>query len=330
MISALTWVPKGMAAQNPQKFTMTEEEFAQITNQINDEVTSAQLGLSAAQEEEEMLKTEEVVDDELAKYDLDNYDEEEGMTGIPVFGSSKGLTYHQSNNEDPYIVMKDPEEDDKELMEEMEILPTDNLLLACRTEDDISHLEVYVYEQEQDNLYVHHDIMLPSFPICVEWMNFGKNETMNGNMVAIGTFEPEIEIWNLDTIDTMYPTMILGQESKKLSAKEKLLAKKKSKKSAQATVDPERHLSAVTCLSWNKTHRQLLLSGSADTTVKLWDLSLEKAVHSYHHHTDKVVSLAWHPTEATLRGRLVSSGGVGPASWLPFRAIWKSNDGGNR
>lgn len=49
---------------------------------------------------------------------------------------------------------------------------SDNLLLGCKTEDDVSYLEVYVYEEEEDNLYVHHDIMLPSFPLCLEWLDF--------------------------------------------------------------------------------------------------------------------------------------------------------------
>ena len=55
--------------------------------------------------------------------------------------------------------------------EELQILPTDNLLLVGKVEDDIAHLEVYVYEDESDNLYVHHDIMLPAIPLCLEWLD---------------------------------------------------------------------------------------------------------------------------------------------------------------
>jgi periodic tryptophan protein 1 len=46
------------------------------------------------------------------------------------------------------------------------------MIVAARTEDDVSHLEVYVFEENEDNLYVHHDVMLPSFPLCVEWLDF--------------------------------------------------------------------------------------------------------------------------------------------------------------
>jgi periodic tryptophan protein 1 len=46
------------------------------------------------------------------------------------------------------------------------------MLAAVKTEDDISHLEVYIFEENDDNLYVHHDVMLPAFPLCVEWLDF--------------------------------------------------------------------------------------------------------------------------------------------------------------
>ena len=44
------------------------------------------------------------------------------------------------------------------------------MLLAARTEDDVSHLEVWVYEEGGEdgeaNLYVHHDLLLPGAPPC--------------------------------------------------------------------------------------------------------------------------------------------------------------------
>jgi periodic tryptophan protein 1 len=92
-----------------------------------------------------------------------------------MFSNIRGLSYYENpSSEDPYVQLGGGEdEEDEEIM----IEATDNLLLACKTEDDVSHLEVYVYEEEEDNLYVHHDIMLPSFPLCLEWIDFpmGKN-----------------------------------------------------------------------------------------------------------------------------------------------------------
>jgi periodic tryptophan protein 1 len=119
------------------------------------------------------------------------------------------------------------------------------MLLSAKTEDDISHLEIYVFEPAQDNLYVHHDIMLPSFPLCLEWLDFHcgtkLGQATNGNYVAIGTFDPDIEIWNLDTIDVMFPETILGHTDK---------SKKRSKK-----VNDNYHVDAIMDLSWNKNHK---------------------------------------------------------------------------
>jgi len=33
-----------------------------------------------------------------------------------------------------------------------------------------------------------------------------------GNYAVVGSFLPEIEIWDLDTLDVLEPTMVLGKE----------------------------------------------------------------------------------------------------------------------
>jgi hypothetical protein len=35
----------------------------------------------------------------------------------------------------------------------LEIRPTDNLIVAAKTEDDVSQLEIYVYDEAEENLY---------------------------------------------------------------------------------------------------------------------------------------------------------------------------------
>lgn len=216
-----------------------------------------------------------------------------------MFGNIKSLAYYESNKDDPYITLNGEQEDDDEEREELQILATDNLILSAKVEDEMAHLEVYVYEDEADNLYVHHDIMLPAIPLCVEWLDMpvnkaGVEKDATGNFVAVGTMDPDIEVWDLDTIDCMYPNAILGQ-----GANADAVKKSKKKKKSKKTSD-EYHVDAVLSLAANRKHRNLLASASADKTVKLWDLNTTKCAKSYTYHTDKVCSLAWHSGESTV------------------------------
>lgn len=243
------------------------------------------------------------IDDDLKEYNLDTYDDDEDENSaeaqqMGMFGNAKALAYYESNKDDPYITLQDDGGEDDDDREDLQIMATDNLLLAAKIEDELAHLEVYVYEDEADNLYVHHDIMLPAIPLCVEWLDIpvGKSSVDKnsvGNFVAVGTFDPDIEIWDLDTVDCMYPNAILGQGGNAEENK-----KKKKKKSKKA--NDEYHVDAVLSLAANRKHRNLLASASADKTVKLWDLHTTKCAQSYSYHTDKVCSLAWNPTESTV------------------------------
>ena len=253
----------------------------------------------------------EVDDDDLREYDLDHYDDDivdEDGEPMAMFGNAKALAYHESNADDPYITIEDNEEDD-EAREELQILATDNMVVSAKVEDEVAYLEVYVYEDEADNLYVHHDIMLPAIPLCVEWLDIAVGKTATGqsvnqsskaNFIAVGTFDPDIEIWDLDTVDRMYPNAILGKgdEAGKIESNGLKTKKKKRKRSKKANDDY--HVDAVLSIATNRNHRTLLASSSADKTIKLWDLSTLKCAKSYSYHTDKVCSIAWHPKETTV------------------------------
>lgn len=246
------------------------------------------------------------IDDDLKEYDLEHYDDDpaediEVAQSMGMFGNVKSLAYYDNNKEDPYITIPDEQDDDQE-REDLQVLATDNLVLAAKVEDELAHLEVYVYEDEADNLYVHHDIMLPAIPLCVEWLDIACGRSSSSldkdataNFVAIGTMDPDIELWDLDTIDCMYPNAILGQGGNPNDDDKKKKKKKKSKKA-----NNEYHVDAVLALAANRKHRNLLASGSADKTIKLWDLHTAKAAKSYSYHTDKVCSLAWHAVESTV------------------------------
>jgi periodic tryptophan protein 1 len=327
MVTAATWVPRGQAAQFPSKAVFDGEEYSRIAKLAKLQLDDAQEDLEEAQEQEDSAKAEkangaakskpkkskaekeddddEEDDDDLKEYDLDNYDNDgednrEGTGALGMFSNIKSLAYYESNADDPYITLKDEDEDEER--EELEIVDTDNLILAARIEDEVAHLEVYVYEDEADNLYVHHDIMLPAIPLTVEWLNYAVNRdddstNSKANFVAVGTMDPDIEIWDLDIVDSMYPNAVLGQGSETATEVDKAKRKKKKKKSKKP--NDNYHVDAVLSLAANRQHNQLLASASADTTVKLWDLNTTKCAKSYSWHTDKVCSIAWNPKEAT-------------------------------
>jgi len=316
MVTTTAWVPRGFAAPFPTKYQFDEEEFERIASLAKLQLDDAQEDLDEAQDKEaESSKSGKAakaadtrddieIDDDLKEYDLEHYDDDEAhetaeAQQMGMFGNVKSLAYYESNKDDPYIMLHENEEDDEE-REELQILATDNLLLAAKIEDEIAHLEVYVYEDSADNLYVHHDIMLPAIPLCVEWLDIpvskpGVDKDSTANFVAIGTFDPDIEIWDLDTVDCMYPNAILGQGASVDDGTKKKKKKKHSKKA-----NDEYHVDAVLALAANRKHRNLLASGSADKTIKLWDLHTAKCAKSYSYHTDKVCSLAWHSVESTV------------------------------
>ena len=245
----------------------------------------------------------------MKEYDLEHYDSDTNVRNgetMAMFGNARSLAYHESNADDPYITMQENDDDDEE-RQELQILATDNMLVAAKVEDEVAHLEIYVYEDEADNLYVHHDIMLPAIPLCVEWLDLPMGKDINavdqdskGNYVAVGTFDPDIEIWDLDTVDCMYPNAILGQGENNINSDSVEGVKEKKKRKRSKKANDDYHVDAILSLAANRQHRNLLASSSADKTVKLWDMKTTKCAKSYTHHTDKVCSIAWHPQESTV------------------------------
>ncbi|PHH70038.1 hypothetical protein CDD80_6277 [Ophiocordyceps camponoti-rufipedis] len=318
IITTAQWVPRGFAAPFPKKYTLDEAEFDRIASLAQLQLDDAREDLKAAEIVDEGVKEDSPQadahsrtskDDDLKEYDLEHYDDdddekeanEKGQT-MGMFGNVKSLAYYESNEDDPYITLQGDDDDDDDDRQDLQIMATDNLILSAKVEDELAQLEVYVFEDEGDNLYVHHDLMLPAIPLCLEWLDMpvgsrkGTVEAARGSYVAVGTMDPDIEIWDLDTIDSMYPDAILGQGDSTDKDKKKL--KKKKKKSKRA--NDEYHVDAVLSLAANRSHRNLLASASADQTVKLWDVNTVKCAQSYSYHTDKVCSLAWSATEATV------------------------------
>ncbi|KAL7574898.1 hypothetical protein ACA910_010729 [Epithemia clementina (nom. ined.)] len=193
-------------------------------------------------------------------------------------------------------------DDDGSDAEDVKLTKDDAIILVAKTEDDFSSLEVHVYDQKKGSLYVHHDIPLPSFPLCLAHGQVS-SDGEPGNFCAVGTFDTGIEIWNLDVLNALEPTCMLGGEVTTTTDK----ISKRGKARNAPSLRPGSHTEAVMALSWNSIHKQVIASGSADMTVKLWDVTQaggETAVKcnaaTFDHHRGKVQSVVWHPNEGTL------------------------------
>lgn len=181
---------------------------------------------------------------------------------------------------------------------------------SCCVIQDFSGIEVHVYDERTGNLYVHHDIPLPSYPLCVAHGQVSSGGTF-GNFCAVGTFSPGIEIWNLDILNALEPSCVLGgEDTSDVDEMLKLQVLGGNMPAPRGNEDislrPGSHTEAVMSLSWNSIHQQVIASGSADQTVKLWDVTRADSEHgkcnasTFSHHRDKVNAVSWHPKEGTL------------------------------
>lgn len=335
MISALAWVPKGAARRVPEKLKLTEQEMQLMRELAAEEEAEEKEAMEAmADSDDEADETAGSSDaagaDGLpASFKMDEYDEEDDDAAITNYigqsGAVEGSELEEEEEEedegdkvdeegnvemaddDADVDEEDDQDDELDLdKEDVEIRPTDAVVLVANTEEEFSNLEVQVYDEENGALYVHHEINLPAFPLSLAWMDCAPvpldpaKGPVDGSFVAVGTFKPGIEIWNLDVLDVLEPAATLGgEESDELRdvAMPKITKRRKNKKVA---LKPGSHQDAVMALDWNSSHRNMLASGSADTSVKVWDITTQQCLYTMGHHNDKVQCVRWNPAETTV------------------------------
>ncbi|XP_067000824.2 periodic tryptophan protein 1 homolog [Anabrus simplex] len=296
-VPCVKWVRKGVAKSNPEKVQLTEQELEEIIKQNKseldevvdeEELEAIKKGINRSTEddiEDEEVETEEEsevnlkskqknveVDDE---FNFAQYDDESGNPDA-LMGLGN-LAVFASTSKDPYVTV--PDDSDSENEDDV-ISPNDNLIVVGHVEDDASILEVYVYNEEEGSLYVHHDLLLPAFPLCLEWLNYDPAEKTPGNLCAVGSMSPIIEVWDLDVVNCLEPVFKLGNKPKK-----------------KAGIKRHGHRDAVLDLCWNANFPHILASGSVDQTVLLWDLDTCKASTKLSVFSDKVQTVEWHPFE---------------------------------
>lgn len=248
MISCVGWVPRGAAKAVPEVVQPSAEELEAFRQQLeaqeddeSSEQSDSEDGDSSDEDMDDKTAIEraraaaaaitsrsggaggasvktEGLEAAMRELDMDHYDDSDDDN---VVARAMGGRIEMVGD-DPYITLED-DDDDSEI-EDLEIKPTDLVILAARNEDDVNSLEVWIYEEaatpeEEANVYVHHEIMLPAFPLCLAWLDcHPSGSTDKANLVAVGTMEPSIEIWDLDTMEGAEPVAVLGGEDKDAAA----------------------------------------------------------------------------------------------------------------
>lgn len=345
MISAIAWVPKGASKRMPEKLKLTDAEMKMMHQLAADEAVEEREQMEAAMAEvglDDEDSDDDSGDEEQqpqsgtdkhglpASFKMDEYDNEDDDAAITNFIGRGAISEEELNSDDndeeeteivegeedmemdgteePMAEEGDDNDDDEhdEDDEDVEILPTDAIILVASTEEEFSNLEVHVYDDDNGSLYIHHEINLPAFPLCLAWMDCApvpvdpSTGPVDGSFVAVGTFKAGIEIWNLDVLDVLEPTATLGGEESDELREVAMPQISKRRKNKQVALKPGSHTDAVMCLDWNSSHRNMLASGSADSTVKVWDITTQTCLYTMSHHTSKVQSVRWNPAETTV------------------------------
>ncbi|KAH8738867.1 PWP1 family protein [Cryptosporidium ryanae] len=255
-ISSLSWVPRGYAKEIPIRnshYCMNDEDIERYINEHD-------IG------DLELRSNDDIVEKFAELGDLNS-------ESIDQYGDNffhhveKGIF---SGNKDLYLKNIDLSDDD-----ELNIRDSDSLLATTSIENDTSTLQVYLYSIEDGSFYVHHDTLIGDYPLCSEWLTLGSFSSKN-NLLAVGSFSGEINIWNLDCVDSIYPVSTINAKRNK---------------------NDNGHSDAVMSLASHPRNSKILASGSADKSLKIWDIIKNECVNTYINCSNKVQCLNWHHTE---------------------------------
>ncbi|KAF0979001.1 hypothetical protein FDP41_002071 [Naegleria fowleri] len=276
VISSLSWVPRG-------SFKLVPTVLADTMTEPPKDPSSTTTSLESDDEMDHNCDEHAMNDETNEQSSFGGFEKISLEELLFKATSGKNLTMYSTNDEDPYLKGKGVSDSSEEA--DFELKPNDLPLVAIHNEEDgLTTLQVWIYEQEEDNLFIHHDLLLANYGLCTQWLNL-KNINQPGNCIAIGTFEPQIEIWDLDIVDPIEPIMVLGEQE--VDAKKK----KKSSNSVNS------HRGPILSMSFRSSDSKLA-SGSEDRSVIIWDLSTQKPFyHLKNVGSSPIQGVQFHPTE---------------------------------
>ena len=196
----------------PEKYQATEQEMARARNKAA--MLAAEAEVQDAEMENDPEGEEDILDDgarhhvEGAELEMDEEDEEEEDDDDDYDGPTLDMPTQGVDG------VQNIESDDESEINDLQIKPEDCVFLCThQRQTGLSSLEVYVYDDERENIYLHHDITLPAIPLCVSWSRHGRKGSEaieQGSFASVSTFLPFIEVWDLDVTDSPDPCVTLG------------------------------------------------------------------------------------------------------------------------
>lgn len=271
-ITGIRWIPRGACQQFPAKANVDIEELREAREDME---ASSSSRMDTTMDGDVDLKTG------LEEFDLENYDNDEAPDNVQLFSI---IDQDAPREKDPHIIGDPDSDSDSEDLNE--IRPSDFVFMATSCDEDECNLELYVFDKDELGMYVHHDLMLGAYPLCIDWLNTLPGQD-TGSFGVVGLFDHSIQIWDMNELESIEPAEVLGTSK----TKRKKNSKNKSAKKQQG------HAGPVLSLHSSPFNRSCLVSGSADETVKVWDVSERSCVHQYTHHENKVQCVRWHPKE---------------------------------
>lgn len=240
MITALSWIPRGKTLRKllPSSANDAEvERYYQILQNQEAQPQQVQSAEADSPEDAEIIK----------KYNLDKYDDDEDDDEAELAAREEmGIVA-----EDQYRREIAPGTEEEENEDDL-IKTTDFLLMVGKYGEDVPTLEVHIFDDTQESLFIHHEILLPSFPLSIKWLDYEPGTGHEGSFAAISSMRPEIEIWNLNIEEPVCPAAVL-----------------------------QFHTNSVPGLSWNMHQRGVLLSASIDQKAAVWSLQTSQVAAAF-------------------------------------------------
>ncbi|VTZ71221.1 periodic tryptophan protein 1, putative [Plasmodium chabaudi chabaudi] len=126
--------------------------------------------------------------------------------------------------------------DDKKYIyeDELNIEKTDSIILNGKIYNDVGTLELHIFNYDESIFNIYDDTIIDNYPLCMDIVNSSYYKNMN--LVAIGTLDKNIGLWDIHSMDSLEPVCYLGSQG---SAYDDAYSNgKKKKKKRKVEVEP--------------------------------------------------------------------------------------------